>query len=268
MVPRPHKRRRDDVGEDDEGETVDLGAAEHAWWAQRPTEQVWAPRSQPPVDDQARDILADHFGADWRTSFGFGPLPAAAERPTPEPAPERQQDPVQPPSLPGRTTRTSCSVWTRPRRGTRSSPPTGPSRAPTTPTSWGSGRTWNVQPRRIGSARSTSPTRHCESAEDADHLPAGSLRSSLRPRVESPHPQHPADRRPEPPCPPERLRGGPGAPALVRGGPRGSGRGGRRRRPPGPTPRRPRRPASRATSPASPAQLPRAAWWRGASSPA
>lgn len=93
MVPRPHKRRRDDVGADDEGETVDLGAAEHAWWAQRPTEQVWAPRSQPPVDDQARDILADHFGADWRTSFGFGPLPAAAERPTPEPAPERQQDP-------------------------------------------------------------------------------------------------------------------------------------------------------------------------------
>lgn len=91
MVPRPHKRRRDGEAagaEDDEG-SVDLDAEEHAWWAQRPTEQAWTPRPQPVADDQPpRDILAEHFGADWRTSFGFDPPPADAGPHPPEPASE------------------------------------------------------------------------------------------------------------------------------------------------------------------------------------
>lgn len=103
MVARPHKRRRDGEGEDagtDDDDTVDLDAAEHAWWAQRPTEQAWTPRSQPPPDDQPRrDILAEHFGADWRTSFGFEPLPAGAAPPEPERGSEREEVDPEPPAV-------------------------------------------------------------------------------------------------------------------------------------------------------------------------
>lgn len=101
MVPRPHNRRRegDEAGADADEDTVDLGAAEHAWWAQRPTEQAWTPRPMPPPEDTPpRDILAEHFGEDWRTSFGFDPPPAAlSSGPSPEPEPEAEAAPPPPP---------------------------------------------------------------------------------------------------------------------------------------------------------------------------
>lgn len=84
MASRFPRRRRDHpeseppAGAD---EDVRLDADEHAWWAQRDIDDAWTPREPPPPPEDpatARDILAEHFGADWRTSFGFEPAPHAA----------------------------------------------------------------------------------------------------------------------------------------------------------------------------------------------
>lgn len=63
---------RSGVGSD----RADLDGDEHAWWAQREVAEVWTPRERrrsevDPSPEEERDILAEHFGDDWRTSFGF-----------------------------------------------------------------------------------------------------------------------------------------------------------------------------------------------------
>lgn len=117
MARGPRRRR----GAPDHGATradddVDLGAPEHAWWAQQdlsaPPERAStgpAPVAEPaaPVEEP-RDILAEHFGADWRTSFGFersgppaSPHPPTPEPPTPEPpTPEPDAEEVVEPEVP------------------------------------------------------------------------------------------------------------------------------------------------------------------------
>lgn len=72
-------RKRNDSPEhqppsDESAKGVDLDDAQHAWWAKEEVKEVWRPR--PPEDlepEPKRDILAEHFGDDWRTSFGFTP---------------------------------------------------------------------------------------------------------------------------------------------------------------------------------------------------
>src|SRR4051794_37999389 len=59
-----------------EPERVDLEGDEHAWWAQQEVSEVWKPRPRKPKaaageEEEKRDILAEHFGEDWRTSFEF-----------------------------------------------------------------------------------------------------------------------------------------------------------------------------------------------------
>ena len=42
----------------------------HAWWANAEVEDVWKPRKERKAEDPGkRDILAEHFGDDWRTNF-------------------------------------------------------------------------------------------------------------------------------------------------------------------------------------------------------
>lgn len=73
------RRRRGRGDADTPGPTADranLDDAEHAWWAQREVADAWTPRPRRRADpegssDDERDILAEHFGDDWRTSFGF-----------------------------------------------------------------------------------------------------------------------------------------------------------------------------------------------------
>jgi len=80
MAPRFRRRKGGDDGDDPE-DTVRLDE-EHAWWAQRPVEEVWRPREdEPAAEAPERDILAEHFGTDWRTSFGFDAPPGAAAGP-------------------------------------------------------------------------------------------------------------------------------------------------------------------------------------------
>lgn len=108
MAPRPSRRRRNadepPAADDAEG-AVDLGADEHAWWAQRDINDAWTPhprRAQRAEDEPERDVLAEHFGADWRTSFGFDPIldgPRPADRPSesqPEPEPDTPIDTSDP----------------------------------------------------------------------------------------------------------------------------------------------------------------------------
>jgi hypothetical protein len=82
MAPPWSRKGRDDgsegrpPGSPGEDDSVDLGADEHAWWARREVSEVWVPRGEPSADhpepgDGGRDILADHLGEDWRTTFGF-----------------------------------------------------------------------------------------------------------------------------------------------------------------------------------------------------
>jgi hypothetical protein len=60
--------------EDEPVETVRLDTAENAWWAQSEVDRVWTPRARTaPAAEPKRDILAEHFGDDWRTNFGFDP---------------------------------------------------------------------------------------------------------------------------------------------------------------------------------------------------
>ncbi|MFP5256328.1 MAG: J domain-containing protein [Acidimicrobiia bacterium] len=87
MAPRFPRRHREGDEADDPNESVDLGDDAHAWWAQRPVEALWRPREDPPVPSAAepeRDVLAEHLGPDWRTSFGFDPPPAADDASPPE----------------------------------------------------------------------------------------------------------------------------------------------------------------------------------------
>ncbi len=48
---------------------------DHAWWAQTEVTEVWRPKRRKTAaePEEKRDILAEHFGDDWRTSFGFTP---------------------------------------------------------------------------------------------------------------------------------------------------------------------------------------------------
>ncbi len=59
---------------DEPAEEVRLDDDDHAWWAQKEVTEVWQPkRRRAPEPEPKRDILAEHFGEDWRTSFGFTP---------------------------------------------------------------------------------------------------------------------------------------------------------------------------------------------------
>lgn len=82
-MPRPWSRKRHGpsapaLGEAAEPDNVALGGDDHAWWAQRDVAAVVEPKHRRSAEQQAeaesRDILAEHFGPDWRTSFGFTPL--------------------------------------------------------------------------------------------------------------------------------------------------------------------------------------------------
>jgi DnaJ-domain-containing protein 1 len=91
MAPRFSRRRRDRSEAGDDAATSEedtrLDAEEHAWWAQREIEEVWTPREEPEPDaPPPRDVLAEHFGEDWRTSFGFDPTVA--------PPPEDEGEPI------------------------------------------------------------------------------------------------------------------------------------------------------------------------------
>ena len=56
------------------GESVRLDGEDHAWWAQEEVKEAWRPRSAREADaTPERDVLAEHFGDDWRTTFGFTP---------------------------------------------------------------------------------------------------------------------------------------------------------------------------------------------------
>lgn len=80
------KRTRPSTPErsDDRAEPVRLDGEDHAWWTQTEVQEVWKPRPRRRTEPEPdRDILAEHFGDDWRTSFGFtAPTEAelAAER--------------------------------------------------------------------------------------------------------------------------------------------------------------------------------------------
>ena len=51
--------------------SVHLDDDDHAWWAQAEVDKVWKPRDRKRAEpeEQERDILAEHFGDDWRTNF-------------------------------------------------------------------------------------------------------------------------------------------------------------------------------------------------------
>lgn len=99
MAPRFSRRRRDKDAVGDgpasDEEPARLDDDEHAWWAQRDIDAVWTPREAPTLDDPPpeRDVLADHFGEDWRTSFGFDE-PAGPPGPG-EPSPPEPTDPYE-----------------------------------------------------------------------------------------------------------------------------------------------------------------------------
>jgi len=59
----------------DSTEPVDLEDDDHAWWTQGEVTEVWRPKRRRAEAEEPppRDILAEHFGDDWRTSFGFTP---------------------------------------------------------------------------------------------------------------------------------------------------------------------------------------------------
>ena len=48
-----------------------LDDEDHAWWAQSEVDRAWTPseRRRPEPEGEERDILAEHFGDDWRTNF-------------------------------------------------------------------------------------------------------------------------------------------------------------------------------------------------------
>lgn len=89
-------------GDPDSGrvERANLDGAEHAWWATAELERAWRPRpphTDPPPEEERREILAEHFGDDWRTSFGFSE-PTSAEQEAKAAVEERaidDQDPYE-----------------------------------------------------------------------------------------------------------------------------------------------------------------------------
>ena len=82
-MARPWSRKRGERGDGSEasppargpGDKERLDDESHAWWAQAEVEDVWKPREPRTrkADDGQRDILAEHFGEDWRTSFLYAP---------------------------------------------------------------------------------------------------------------------------------------------------------------------------------------------------
>ncbi len=63
--------------------SVRLDAEDNAWWSQTEVERVWTPKVRGrPDEEPPRDILAEHFGDDWRTNFLSPPTEEelAAER--------------------------------------------------------------------------------------------------------------------------------------------------------------------------------------------
>lgn len=109
-APDPGATRADD--------DVDLGAPEHAWWAQAdlaepPTRDDAPERAPEPASEAAsetpaetpagtpagpRDVLAEHLGSDWRSAFGFdhaGPVV-----PPPKQRPEPEREPIAEPEAP------------------------------------------------------------------------------------------------------------------------------------------------------------------------
>jgi hypothetical protein len=80
--PWGRKRRAADApaaADAEPAESVRLDGDDHAWWAQEEVTQAWRPRDPGTAPEPERDILAEHFGADWRTSFGFTPSAAEAD---------------------------------------------------------------------------------------------------------------------------------------------------------------------------------------------
>src|SRR5688500_4622038 len=92
----PWSRKRKDARERDPSapeeaepeETVRLDGDDHAWWAKEEVTTAWQPRAAKAEPEPERDILAEHFGPDWRTSFGFTPSGEAAVEP-------REPDPYE-----------------------------------------------------------------------------------------------------------------------------------------------------------------------------
>jgi hypothetical protein len=82
-MARPWSRKRRDATQEPAedasaaSDVADLDDADHAWWAQTDVERIWTPKvrrtSAEPDEATEKDILAEHFGDDWRTSFGFTP---------------------------------------------------------------------------------------------------------------------------------------------------------------------------------------------------
>ena len=82
-MARPWSRKRREQGEGpkapsssrDRTDTEHLDDERHAWWAQSEVEEVWKPRPRRKAQeaDGERDVLAEHFGEDWRTSFLYAP---------------------------------------------------------------------------------------------------------------------------------------------------------------------------------------------------
>jgi len=76
---RSRRRRRSSTDAGGSNESVDLDDAGNAWWSQGEVTEAWHPKRRRASAEAAesvneeRDILAEHFGDDWRTSFGFTP---------------------------------------------------------------------------------------------------------------------------------------------------------------------------------------------------
>jgi DnaJ-domain-containing protein 1 len=96
MAPRFSRRRRKHEEGDGPASTEEsrLDSEEHAWWAKRDINEVWTPREEPsPPSEGDTDVLAEHFGDEWRISFDYTPPPAP---PVPEePAVVEPPDPYE-----------------------------------------------------------------------------------------------------------------------------------------------------------------------------
>ncbi len=65
---------------DEPAESVRLDSDEHAWWVQEEVKEAWRPKSGHETEvEPARDILAEHFGDDWRTNFLYTATPDEPE---------------------------------------------------------------------------------------------------------------------------------------------------------------------------------------------
>jgi hypothetical protein len=94
------KRSEAEPAEQAPEEPVHLDDDDHAWWAQAEVDRAWTPTERPrpqPEEAEERDILAEHFGEDWRTNFL--PTPPTEEELEEERRQERQriddQDPYK-----------------------------------------------------------------------------------------------------------------------------------------------------------------------------